>query len=84
VFALFLCAVAQYFVNAKRFADLGRPQGFAGLALFALFVAGAADWYQPRSEGTMPTWLAWLFDAAALGVVIWSVFELGFVEGRRR
>jgi uncharacterized membrane protein YhaH (DUF805 family) len=84
VFALFLCAVAQYFVNAKRFADLGRPQGFAGLALFALFVAGAADWYQPRSEGTMPTWLAWLFDAAALGVVIWSVFELGFVEGQKR
>jgi len=84
VFALFLCAVAQYFVCAKRFADLGRPQGFAGLALFALFVAGAANWYQPRSEGTMPIWLAWIFDVVALGIVAWSVFELGFVEGRKR
>jgi uncharacterized membrane protein YhaH (DUF805 family) len=84
VFVLFVCAVAQYFVNAKRFADLGRPQGLAGLALFAIFLAGAASWYQPRSEGTMPVWLAWLFDAAALCAAAWSIFELGFVDSRRR
>jgi uncharacterized membrane protein YhaH (DUF805 family) len=83
VFALFLCAIAQYFVGAKRFADLGRPQGFAGISLFALFIAGAANWYQPRSEGTMPDWATWLFDIIALGVLAWSVFELGFVEGKK-
>ena len=84
VFALFLCAIAQYFVSAKRFADLGRPQGFAGLALFAIFLAAAANWYQPRSEETMPLWLTWAFDAAALAVAAWSVAELGFVEGPKR
>ncbi|WP_158812500.1 hypothetical protein [Methylocapsa sp. S129] len=84
VFALFLCAVAEYFVWAKRFADRGRPQAFAGLALFALFLAGAAHWYQPRSEGTMPDWLTWAFDALALGVLAWTIAELGFGESERR
>ena len=83
-FALILCAVAEYFVCAKRFADRGRPQGLAGLAPFALFLAGAANWYQPRSEGTMPGWLTWAFDAAALGVLAWTIAELGFGVGRRR
>jgi uncharacterized membrane protein YhaH (DUF805 family) len=78
VLALFLCAVALYFVAAKRFADRGRPPAFAGLALFALFFAGAAAWYQPLSEGTMPAWLTWVFDAIALGVVVWTIVELGF------
>jgi uncharacterized membrane protein YhaH (DUF805 family) len=84
VFALFLCAIAEYFVSAKRFADRGRMQALAGLAPFALFVAGAAHWYQPRSEGTMPDWLAWIFDAVALGILIWTVAELGFGAGKRQ
>ena len=84
VFALFLCAIAQYFVSAKRFADRGRPPAFAGLALFALFLAGAAHWYQPRSEGAMPDWLTWIFDAVALGVLAWTVAELGFGEAKKR
>jgi uncharacterized membrane protein YhaH (DUF805 family) len=83
VFALFLCAIAQYFVSAKRFADRGWPPAFAGIALFALFLAGAANWYQPRSEGTMPDWLTWIFDAAALGAVAWTIVELGFGESKR-
>jgi uncharacterized membrane protein YhaH (DUF805 family) len=83
VFALFLCAIAEYFVCAKRFADRGRPQAFAGFAPFALFLAAAAHWYQPRSEGTMPDWLTWTFDALALGVLIWTIAELGFGEGKK-
>ncbi len=31
-FALILCAVAEYFVSAKRFADRGKPPALAGLA----------------------------------------------------
>jgi uncharacterized membrane protein YhaH (DUF805 family) len=83
VFALFVCAVAQYFVSAKRFADRGRPPSFAGIALFALFLAGAANWYQPRSEGTMPDWLTWIFDAAALAALAWTIAELGFGASKR-
>jgi uncharacterized membrane protein YhaH (DUF805 family) len=84
VFVLFLCAIAEYFVSAKRFADRGRPQALAGLAPFAIFLAGAANWYQPRSEGTMPGWLTYLFDAAALAIVIWTIVELGFIAGKPR
>jgi uncharacterized membrane protein YhaH (DUF805 family) len=84
VFALFLCAIAEYFVCAKRFADRSRPQAFAGLAPFALFLAGAAHWYQPRSEGTMPDWVSWAFDAVALAVVAWTIAELGFGQRKTR
>ena len=84
VFVLFLCAIAEYFVSAKRFADRGRPQALAGLAPFAIFLAGAANWYQPRSEGTMPGWLTYLFDAAALAIVIWTIVELGFFIGKQQ
>jgi uncharacterized membrane protein YhaH (DUF805 family) len=83
-FALILCAVAEYFVSAKRFADRGKPAALAGLAPFALLLAAAANWYQPRSEGTMPEALAWVFDAVAIGVVVWNVVELGFGASRRR
>jgi hypothetical protein len=84
VFALFLCAIAEYFVCAKRFADRGRPEALAGLAPFALFLAGAANWYQPRSEGTMPYWLTFAFDALALAALAWTIAELGFGESRAK
>ena len=83
-FALILCAIAEYFVSAKRFADRGKPAALAGLAPFALLLAGAANWYQPRSEGTMPEALTWVFDAIAVGIVAWNVIELGFGASRRR
>jgi hypothetical protein len=83
-FALIFLAVAQYFVSAKRFNDLGKTPALAGLAPFALLVAGAAAWYQPRSEGSMPGWAVWPFYAAAAGVIVWNIAELGFVRSHRR
>lgn len=82
-FALLLCTVAEYFVSAKRFADRGKPAALAGLAPFALLLAGAANWYQPRSEGWMPAELTYVFDLVAIGVVAWNVIELGFAPGRK-
>jgi uncharacterized membrane protein YhaH (DUF805 family) len=81
VFVLLLCAVAEYFVCAKRFVDRGWPAALAGLAPFALFFAAAAHWYQPRSEGTMPFWLTYIFDAIALAALAWTIVELGFRGG---
>ena len=83
-FALILCAVAEYFVSAKRFADRGKPPALAGLAPFSLLIAGAAYWYQPRSEGTMPEGLVYVFAALAVAIIAWNVIELGFGAGRRR
>ena len=79
-FALIVLAVAQYFVSAKRFNDLGLPSGLAGLAPFSLLLAGAATWYQPRSEGLMPAWALWPFYLFALAVFAWNVWQLGFVR----
>ena len=81
-FALLLLAVMQYFVSAKRFRDLGRPPALAGLMPFCLLIAGAAAWFQPRSEGLLPPWSVWPFLALAFGVAIWNVVELGFVRGK--
>ena len=78
-FALFVLAAAQYFVSAKRFNDLGVAPGWAGLAPFSLLLAGAATWYQPRSEGGMPAWAVWPFYMFALVVLIWNVAALGFM-----
>jgi uncharacterized membrane protein YhaH (DUF805 family) len=77
-FALFVCAVAEYFVSAKRFRDRGKPAELAGLAPFALLLAGAAHWFQPRSEGAMPEWATTVFDVAAAAVILWTVAELAF------
>jgi hypothetical protein len=79
-FALIFCAVVQYFVSAKRYNDLGKSQAWGGLAPFVLLLAGAAHWYQPRSDGTMPGWAVYPFDALAIAVVVWSVAELGFTR----
>jgi uncharacterized membrane protein YhaH (DUF805 family) len=82
-FVLLLSTVAEYFVCAKRFVDRGRPAALAGLAPFAIFLAAAAHWYQPRSEGTMAFWLTYVFDAAALAALAWTIVELGFREGTK-
>jgi hypothetical protein len=83
-FSLIFLSVAQYFVSAKRFNDLGKSPSLAGLAPFALLVAGAAAWFQPRSEGLMPPWSVWPFYAIAAAVVVWNVAELGFARRPRR
>ena len=81
-FALFVLAVAQYFVSAKRYKDLGKSPAWAGLAPFCLLLAGAAAWFQPRSEGAMPAVAVYPFLALAVAVVVWSVAELGFARGK--
>jgi uncharacterized membrane protein YhaH (DUF805 family) len=81
-FALILCAVAEYFVCAKRFADRGRPPALAGLAPMAIFVAAAAHWFTPRSEGIAPPALPYVLDALTLAILAWTIAELGFGASR--
>ena len=83
-FALMFLSVMQYFVSAKRFLDLGKPTAWAGLAPFALLLAGAAVWFQPRSEGLMPEWALYPSYGFALAVIVWNVAVLGFVKRPRR
>jgi hypothetical protein len=83
-FIVILWAVAQYFVSAKRFADRGKAPSLAGVAPFAIFLAGAAQWYEPRSEGLAPHWLILVLEAAAAAAFIWNIVELGFGKGRSK
>jgi uncharacterized membrane protein YhaH (DUF805 family) len=83
-FVLLLSAVMQYFVSAKRFSARELPSSLAGVLPFAIFVAAAANWYQPRSEGAEPAWISWLFDLAALAAVGWTIYELGLAKDRDR
>jgi uncharacterized membrane protein YhaH (DUF805 family) len=83
-FALFVVAVAEYFVSAKRFRDRGRPAELAGLAPFALLVTSAAHWFQPRSEGSMPEWATTAFDLVTLAILVWTAVELAFGPKRTR
>jgi hypothetical protein len=58
------------------------PIGGAGEEQRERREAGAANWYQPHSEGLMPPWANFPFDAAALAAVAWTIVELGFGPGR--
>ena len=81
-FVLLICLVAEYFLSAKRFQDRGRPGALAGVAPFALLIVGAANWYQPLSEGTLSLPALIGVDVVALAAIAWSIAELGF--GARR
>lgn len=83
-FALILCAVALYFVNAKRFADRALPVACAGLAPLALLFAGAAHWYVPRSDGMAPAWIIHVIDLAAIATWMWTAAELALGRTRSR
>ncbi len=62
--------------RSRQVADLG------GAGAVRLLLAGAAAWFQPRSEGAMPEWAVWPFYALAAGVVIWNIAELGFARSK--
>jgi uncharacterized membrane protein YhaH (DUF805 family) len=81
-FAVLLIAVCFYNLSAKRWHDRGRPGGLAGIIPLSLLVAGAAHWLVPRSEDTLPIWIAFALDAVALAAVIWTAVELGCLDTR--
>ena len=87
-FAFVAMQVAISFVNlsAKRFRDIGlsAPLGLASLPLLAVFLAAAAHWLQPRIAEVMPRWQVYPFDAAAVIVAGWTLYQLGFAPGREK
>ena len=77
-FGLILAAVCWYNVSAKRFRDRGRPGRLAAALPLAAFLAGALDWFAPRSFETVPTWATTAALVAVAAVAILSVIDLGF------
>ncbi len=83
VLAIFLAAVSCYFLSAKRWRDLGRPSWLAGLPLIAALVAGAAAWLQPRVSEVMPWAIVGALNIVLVAIIIWHVWQLGFVHRAR-
>jgi uncharacterized membrane protein YhaH (DUF805 family) len=81
-FAILLIAVCFYNLSAKRWRDRGRPAALAGALPLALLLAGAAHWLVPRSEDTLPMWIATALDGLALVIAISTAIELGCLTGR--
>jgi len=81
--AVLLIAVSFVNLSAKRFRALGRPAPLvlASLLPFALLVAGAMHWLQPRVAEVMPYWPVALVDLALAAVALWTGYELGVREG---
>ena len=75
--AIMLAAVCFYFLSVKRWRDLARPPGLAGLPLLAALVDGAAHWVQPRVSEAMPYWTVVVLDVVLIAIVVWTARELG-------
>jgi hypothetical protein len=77
-----ICLIAEYFLSAKRFRDRALPEALAGVAPFAVLILGAANWYQPLSEGVMSLAALYVVDALAAAAITWTLIELGFGRSR--
>jgi uncharacterized membrane protein YhaH (DUF805 family) len=79
VFALafLLCGISFFLLSIKRLRDLGQPTALAGLVPFAIFIASALHWLQPRVNEVMGRGWVWGMDALLLMVLIWTCYELG-------
>jgi uncharacterized membrane protein YhaH (DUF805 family) len=77
-FAVLLIAICHTNLSAKRWRDRGRPASLAGLLPLAGLVSGAAHWMQPRVEAFIPHWYVVGVDFVFVGIVVWTVVELGF------
>ena len=69
---------------SERESRRGRRTLFFRTALWTgtCLVASAAHWLVPRSEDTLPIWIALAFDAVALVATLWTAVELGCLEAR--
>lgn len=87
VYALGVLLIAISWVNlsAKRFRDRGRPAplALAGLLPLTALLAGAAHFLQPRVAEAMPYWYVGVCDAALVGVIAWTLYELA-LQGSRQ
>jgi uncharacterized membrane protein YhaH (DUF805 family) len=75
--ACLLLLLCFYNLSAKRWRDLGRPAGFAGILPIIVTIAAALHWLEPRTGGETPHALVIAADMLGFAVLIWNVIELG-------
>ncbi len=82
VFALILIAICFYNLSAKRWRDRAKPSALAGLLPFFALLAGAAHWLYPQMGGEVPGWSVTTLDMIFIGLLIWTVIELGALPSK--
>jgi len=83
-FVILLVAVSYVNLSAKRFRDIGWewPLALAGLAPLVALIDGATRGCSQCVAEVMPIYWVWGVDAALVGVIGWTVYELGVKESR--
>lgn len=76
-FSIILILISYYNLSAKRWRDIGRPAGLAGLLPFVACVCGAAHWLEPRLDRALPHAATLATDLVLILTFIWNVVELG-------
>lgn len=84
-FVVLLISISFVNLSAKRFRDRGRapPLGLASLAPLAALFAGALHFIQPRLSEVFARWHVFGVDVVLIGVVAWTVYELGYAQDER-
>jgi len=81
-FALIILLISYYNLSAKRWRDIGRPAGLAGLLPILASICGALHWLEPRVDQALPHVLVVLANVILVLVFIWNVIELGGLHPR--
>ena len=76
-FGVVLLFICEYNLSAKRFAARGKPQALAAMLPVSALLAGALDWYVPRSQDALPASTVWLGLLVVGTVALWNAIELG-------
>ncbi len=77
-FAILFIGISFYNLSAKRLRARKLPTGLAGLVPLGALFSGAAHWLQPRVSEYLSHWYVAALDALLVGVIVWTVLELGF------
>lgn len=83
-FGSLILLISYYNLSAKRWRDIGRPPGLAGVVPFLICLAAALHWLEPRVGGEIPHFLVVLADILFFASLIWTIVELGGLLKLRR
>ncbi|MGO9134918.1 MAG: hypothetical protein ACLP8A_12865 [Methylovirgula sp.] len=83
-FGSVLLLVSFYNLSAKRWRDIGRSSGLAGLLPFIVCLAAALHWLEPRVGGDIPHFVVVIADILLFATLVWNVIELGGFVRRKQ
>ena len=81
-FAVLFIAISYTMLSIKRLRDRGEPTGLAGLVPLLALCAGSLHFLQAKTPDVISGWYVIGLDALLIVVVIGTIADLGFRQGR--